>query len=218
MMNLKKFSSVALLGVVIFESDSQSIKPIETFSQPLHPQLSLWEPKSAVNDALVILGTMVMMELRQNPTKLVCITTTSVNVHVHVGWYGRDGKDDDVRRWVLCICQPQYPQLAAQQVIRRVIDNINHTNHTNHTNHIHQQQKLIEWLCTDAQDPAKVDRIIHIQNTLDEVMDQMQQNLEKVTLRGEQLQDLMKRTEELDAVAKGFGAKAKRLNRCCWLL
>jgi hypothetical protein len=80
----------------------------------------------------------------------------------------------------------------------------------------------IEELLKLAQSPLelekKVDKIGKIQNELNEIMDIMKLNMETVIQRGENLEILNEKAEELNIIATKFGKEAKNLNKCCKLL
>lgn len=54
---------------------------------------------------------------------------------------------------------------------------------------------------TTFQNPAEADKITRMQKELDEVKDVLQQSIEQVLQRGEKLDDLVDKSEELSAVS-----------------
>jgi len=65
------------------------------------------------------------------------------------------------------------------------------------------------------QDPKKVDSISRVQGELDETMDIMRKNIDKVLDRGVALDDLMARSDDLSSNSKLFYNTARSHNRCC---
>ncbi|NWS38007.1 VAMP4 protein, partial [Probosciger aterrimus] len=57
------------------------------------------------------------------------------------------------------------------------------------------------------------DKIRHVQNQVDEVIDVMQENITKVIERGERLDDLQDKSESLSDNATAFSNRAKQLRR-----
>jgi len=75
-----------------------------------------------------------------------------------------------------------------------------------------------EFMATELaryQDPTAADQIAKIQKDLDTVKDVMQQNIEQVLKRGETLESLMDRSNDLSTVSVQFYRKAKATNSCC---
>ncbi|KAL8178101.1 UNVERIFIED_CONTAM: Vesicle-associated membrane protein 4 [Gekko kuhli] len=62
----------------------------------------------------------------------------------------------------------------------------------------------------------KNDKIRHVQNQVDEVIDVMQENITKVIERGERLDDLQDKSESLSDNATAFSNRSKQLRRQMW--
>ncbi|MBZ3887770.1 Vesicle-associated membrane protein 4 [Sciurus carolinensis] len=60
------------------------------------------------------------------------------------------------------------------------------------------------------------DKIKHVQNQVDEVIDVMQENITKVIERGERLDELQDKSESLSDNATAFSNRAKQLRRQMW--
>ena len=65
------------------------------------------------------------------------------------------------------------------------------------------------------QNPAEADNLIKIQKGLDEVKDIMHKNIEEVLNRGETLDALMDKSEDLSATSLTFYKQSKKQNQCC---
>lgn len=76
----------------------------------------------------------------------------------------------------------------------------------------------LEKLCIEYQDPATVDKIMKIQKELDDIKDIMQVNIEKLMIRGESLQEVLDKSENLSFTSNAFRKKTKDLNSCCILI
>lgn len=68
------------------------------------------------------------------------------------------------------------------------------------------------------QKPEEVDKLIKIRQELDETREVMISNLEELLNRGDKLNELERRTEDLLRDAEDFERGAKGLNRCCVIL
>ena len=65
------------------------------------------------------------------------------------------------------------------------------------------------------QDPHEADKLSKIQKDLDDIKDVMHKNIEEVLQRGENLDSLMDKSEDLSATSVQFYRKAKAQNACC---
>ncbi|KAG8555848.1 hypothetical protein GDO81_017836 [Engystomops pustulosus] len=63
---------------------------------------------------------------------------------------------------------------------------------------------------------ARNDKIRHVQNQVDEVIDVMQENITKVIERGERLDELQDKSESLSDNATAFSSRARQLRRQMW--
>lgn len=71
-------------------------------------------------------------------------------------------------------------------------------------------------LLRQFQTPEKIDKISKIMKEIEETYDIMMKNLDQVLRRGEKLEDLLEKTEEISSAAKGFARRSEKLNdRCC---
>jgi synaptobrevin family protein YKT6 len=64
------------------------------------------------------------------------------------------------------------------------------------------------------QNPSEADKLTKIQKNLDEVKDIMHKNIEEVLNRGETLDTLMDKSEDLSASSLTFYKQAKKTNSC----
>nr|KAG5692675.1 hypothetical protein BaRGS_028475 [Batillaria attramentaria] len=60
------------------------------------------------------------------------------------------------------------------------------------------------------------DSVSRLQSQVDEVKDVMTQNIEKVMERGDRLDDLMDKTEELEASAANFQRTSRKIRKRYW--
>ncbi|KAJ4461141.1 putative Synaptobrevin YKT6 [Paratrimastix pyriformis] len=71
---------------------------------------------------------------------------------------------------------------------------------------------------TVYQDPVQADKISLLQRELEEVHRVMEENIERVLRRGEQIDDLIARSNKLSDASKAFYQRTKKMNSCCTLL
>ncbi|MES1914884.1 MAG: hypothetical protein MHM6MM_006911 [Cercozoa sp. M6MM] len=65
------------------------------------------------------------------------------------------------------------------------------------------------------QDPEEADKLLRIQRNIDEVMEIMHRNMEEILRRGETLDSLASKADDISAASYGFYRTAKRNNQCC---
>lgn len=70
-------------------------------------------------------------------------------------------------------------------------------------------------LLKEYQDPDTADKLSKVQRDLDEVRDVMLKNIDDLLLRGEQMESLMQRTQDLSSASYNFYRQAKKNNQCC---
>lgn len=68
---------------------------------------------------------------------------------------------------------------------------------------------LALYMCIQA------DKLLKIQKNLDDIKDIMHKNIDEVLKRGENLDSLMEKSEDLSATSVQFYKKAKSTNACC---
>jgi len=74
------------------------------------------------------------------------------------------------------------------------------------------------WLIADVakfQEPDKADKISQIQKNLDDIKDIMHRNIDEVLKRGETIDSLMDKSQDLSAASLKFYKQAKKTNQCC---
>ncbi|CDJ44110.1 SNARE protein, putative [Eimeria tenella] len=63
--------------------------------------------------------------------------------------------------------------------------------------------------------PVEADKLLKVQQDLDEVKGVMLRNIDELLQRGEKLEDLMQRSEDLSSTSYQFYRQAKKSNSCC---
>lgn len=117
-------------------------------------------------------------------------------------------KDNSI---AIIVVDAAYPSRAAFNILRELMTEYDSTN----GNFPNGQSKVIHKGITEYQDPNNADKLAKIQANLDETKDIMVQNLEKAIGRGESLNEMLEKSENISAQSKLFADKAEDLNRCC---
>lgn len=68
------------------------------------------------------------------------------------------------------------------------------------------------------QKPEEVDKILKIQKELNETKQILLQNIDQLLERGERIEDLARKSDDLSFQTKAFAQRAEDLNSCCTLL
>src|SRR4051812_12250419 len=76
----------------------------------------------------------------------------------------------------------------------------------------------IDVLLIKYQQPAEVDAVLRIQKDVDETKGILMKSIDQLLARGEKLEDLMQRSQDLSYQSKQFAKHSKDLNRCCNLI
>ncbi len=114
-------------------------------------------------------------------------------------------------------CDAEYPPRVAFSVLNMLLDDFDNQN-KNWQKEI--RNEAITWPPLDQaiikyQDPANADQIMKIQKHLDETREILHNTIDSVLQRGEKLEDLVERSNELSMQSKHFYKQAKKANSCC---
>jgi synaptobrevin family protein YKT6 len=119
------------------------------------------------------------------------------------------------------ITDAEYPERAAQAFLKKSTDDVDRSTRGNWNRVVADQEQTPGFLAADItafQDPAGVDKLTRIQRELDQTTQIMRQNIDEVLKRGETLDDLMAKSDDLSATSVQFYKKAKDQNACCTIL
>lgn len=72
------------------------------------------------------------------------------------------------------------------------------------------------WL--KYQDPTQISKILKVKKELTETKKVLLESIDKVLERGEKIEDLIAKTEQLETSSRTFKIKATKLNSCCTIL
>ena len=132
------------------------------------------------------------------------------------------GKSDNNGLGITCVCDEEYPLHVASQLIDKVCilfySKFTKDNFINIK--LDTQLKLPELdnLIVEAQNPSNIDKIIKIKEELEETKTVVIEALDNLLARGESIEDLVQRTNDLSEVSKIYLREAEKMNECCNLL
>ena len=116
------------------------------------------------------------------------------------------------------VADEEYPQRVAFTVLNRVMEQFEKLSEGKWKNIDVDQPLEPEFMIEtmkEWQNPNSADKLTKIQKNLDEIKDVMHKNIEEVLKRGETLDTLMDKSDDLSSSSKLFYKKAKDQNRCC---
>lgn len=153
--------------------------------------------RSNVAQFMDFFGKTIVERLPKDITQM-CVTEEIYRCYI----YQREGY------CCLLISDQEYPERVATKVCRDVA--------TQATLQNIDQGGLQETL-TRSQDPTLVNQLHHIQSELEDVRELLHKSMESILERGEKLENLVQRSEELSASSKMFYRSARKTNSCCVL-
>jgi len=119
------------------------------------------------------------------------------------------------------VCDTEYPQFVAFTIIKEALQLFNSAP-SNDVTSISTDSNLtisgLSELLRKYQDPSEADKVLKVQKTLDETKEIIIQSIDSLLDRGEKLDDLVQRSNDLSFQSKAFAKKADELNSCCTLL
>ena len=116
------------------------------------------------------------------------------------------------------ICDEEYPSRVAFTFMLKIMDDflVKHPKGTWSSAPFTDPEVRTQF--DKAQDPREIDHLMKIQTDLDETKVILYDTIEKVLERGEKLEDIVARSENLSATSKQFYKTAKSTNSCCVIL
>jgi len=116
------------------------------------------------------------------------------------------------------ICDHEYPQRVAHTLITKVLDEFAQKYPPNSWPTL--QERLVEFnqlaiYLTKYQNPREADAMTKMQDDLDETKIILHNTIEAVLQRGEKLEDLVTKSEDLTMQSKAFYKTARKTNSCC---
>jgi len=118
------------------------------------------------------------------------------------------------------IADADYPKQTAFHICNKVLEEFERTNGKEWTTATKdcdggQPASWLVPLIKDFQNPEKADKLLAVQKKLEEIKGIMQTNIELVLERGENLDSLLDKAQDLQESSKIFFRDAKKVNSCC---
>lgn len=113
-------------------------------------------------------------------------------------------------------CDKEYPTRAAFNMLVTLLDQFAATTAWQmETRHESVRFPPLNEALENAQNPAVYDKIMKIQNDLDDTTAVLHQTIENLLERGEKLDSLVERSDDLSKQSKMFYKQARKTNSCC---
>ena len=120
---------------------------------------------------------------------------------------------------ITVVCDPEYPERVAFSLIAEIMNQffVSGLQWENLTKDTELKFPLLEKYLKDYQNPAEADKLMKIESELNSITDIMHKNIEQLLKRGETLENLMQKSNDLSTVSYDFYKRAKKNNQCCKL-
>ncbi|KAL2208918.1 hypothetical protein CC79DRAFT_1332101 [Sarocladium strictum] len=116
----------------------------------------------------------------------------------------------------------KYDMVAAQMVMNKAIDKFMEENPrtewSSGSKTFYAPKIEGQAICQAFKDPSQVNKLASIQKDLDETMETLRKAIQQTTIRGEQLDQMVEKSENLNSASKMFYQQAKKQNSCCVLM
>ncbi|MCJ1485539.1 palmitoyltransferase [Schaereria dolodes] len=117
----------------------------------------------------------------------------------------------------IIISDHDYPALVAQQLLSKVVDEFltQHPRSAFTSSNAQLPYPQLKDYIVKYQDPQQADSIMKIQKELDETKIVLHKTIESVLERGEKIDTLVQKSNDLSGQSKMFYTQAKKQNSCC---
>ncbi|KAM3135071.1 hypothetical protein pb186bvf_012895 [Paramecium bursaria] len=122
----------------------------------------------------------------------------------------------------LVIADDQYPEKVAFMVIQNMYQEFYRVQNSMYIDGLKADTQLnipkLEEFIKQYQDPKEVDKLMKIEQTLNEIQQVVHKSLDDLLKRGETLESLMAKSKDMSSVSLDFYKTAKKTNnKCCSL-
>lgn len=149
---------------------------------------------------------------RTQPGQRQTVKQDDYYCHVHVRDSGIAG---------IVVSDKEYPVTAAFSVVGKVLDDYLQANgdgwRTLLADNTSANPQLEQALVT-YQEPASADKLLKIQRDLDETKIILHQTIDTVLKRGEKLDSLVDKSQDLSMASQMFYKQARKTNACCKMM
>ncbi|EGG16822.1 longin domain-containing protein [Cavenderia fasciculata] len=116
----------------------------------------------------------------------------------------------------------EYPGVVAHKLVRLVLEQFHQTFSESSWKSISADTELqlpsLPQLIATYQDPHKADPMLGLQKNLEETITIVKKTVQQLGERGEKLEDIAMKSDDLSFQSKAFMQNAERMNKCCGYL
>ncbi|KAL6598699.1 snare-like protein [Neocallimastix californiae] len=120
------------------------------------------------------------------------------------------------------VTDAEYPSRVAFSIINKVLDDFTLKYKKSDWENLDPKSRLefpeLKTYLTDFQDPHKADPFMKVQQELDETKVILHKTMDSLLQRGEKLDDLVTKSDQLSSQSKMFYKTSKKTNSCCYLM
>jgi synaptobrevin family protein YKT6 len=123
---------------------------------------------------------------------------------------------------VCALSDDEYPQRVAFSLIQQASDLFQRQYDASKWNTAEKDQSMtvtgLDALLLKFQDPSEADKISKIKKDLEETKTIVYKSIEQMLERGDRLEDLASKSNDLSFQSKAFMKQAEKMNSCCLIL
>jgi len=120
------------------------------------------------------------------------------------------------------VTDTEYPSRVAFSIINKILDDFTLKYKKSDWENLNSKDRLsfpeLKTYLTDFQDPHKADPFMKVQQELDETKVILHKTMDSLLQRGEKLDDLVAKSDQLSSQSKMFYKTSKKTNSCCYLM
>lgn len=122
---------------------------------------------------------------------------------------------------VVAFCDTEYPDRVAMSMLRKVLGDFQAAwgeRWKGIKDDYAAKLPELEEMLRQYQDPGSVDKLVKLDRQLLETKEVLHKTVEAVLARGEKLDDLIVKSDQLSSQSKLFYRQAKKTNSCCEIM
>lgn len=196
-----------LLALSLWKHNGPDVAPFRLAESMKLDSFSMWT-RSGVRENIVFGSRTVIQRTTLGCRQTVGLKDVPFLLHIYVRFDGLAG---------VCVADEEYPQRVCFGLISQTMQKFEDKVKDKWAKVSKDQEVEPPFMKEDLetfQDP-KNDKICKIQRDLDDIKDIMHNNIEEILKRGETLDALMEKSDDLSMTSKQFYKKAKKANSCC---
>lgn len=196
-----------ILAITVWRHRGENAPPLKLGQSKKLDSFSYFQ-QGSILQGITASSRIVVQRTQPNTRQTVELEDIPFYVHVYVRSDGLCGS---------CVADKDYPARVAFTYLSSQLSQ--YEQYQPHWSNITiDQNNEIEFLNNDIikyQNPNQADNLTRIQSNLDDITQIMHKNIEEVLKRGEHLDTLMEKSDDLSTASKVFYKQAKKTNQCC---